>query len=649
MNKMRLIMLTLCAFAAHLTANIKLKPGSNNLRPRKPDISASLDNARKSLAHFAELTENRELAQTLSDISKTLKTAKKKPTSLTKEDVEHTFAVIEEITHKIDNAHDEAALSKNCGCQEDCCKELKKLLCKIRGIIERCCKHLTKEIKEIKKLINTKFPCAHSIKIDHVPFVITKPGKYCVTKDLIFTGPGAAITVAVSNVTINFANHSLTLIDPAAVGISASGISELVIENDVIQCSTESSNPLSVAIRLENTKKVTIDGVFTLNTYYGILAITSDDTTVINSHFEHHRGGNQDVPPTDVSAAIRAQSCTNFVVDNCVFTDNVNTTTGGFNNFGISFENVVGTSNPSLNCKVTNSEFLNSNLGVRFASGVMVHDCSFTTTEPSVNTTLLKLGNGTLAGVLRIARDVIISNCTFTNLAASGNANGFDGIIAVAAQGVLIDNVIIDSISPVDSVTPYAPAALHIGSADQGGDPTAIVSNLTIRNSIIQNTPFRGIYSESGNSGIVVDNCLITGAIGANIFFDDTTASTIKNSEISLSLGHGIRLHTLTSGSNNNAILSNVLNDNGLDGIRVETGSTDNLIKNNDAFVNGHIGLDNVDLTDFTNQFYINDACNNLGGDCVGINPPTLVGPPGCSPVTNGLNICCNSTSTVCL
>ena len=632
MNKLQLLTLALCALMAPV-ANAKVKLTSQT-RPGKVDISASLDNARKSLAHFAESTEDRELAQTLSDISKTLKTAKKNPTSITKKDVEHTFSAIEEITHKIDNAHDEAGFSNNCGCQKDCCKDLKKLLCQIKNIIVKCCRHLSKEIEEIKKLINTKFPCAHSIKIDHVPFTITKPGKYCVTKDLIFADAGAAITVAASNVTLNFANHSLTLTDPSAVGISAAGVSELVIQNDVIQSATESNDSNSAAILLTETNKVTIDNVYTLNTFIGIRALNSNDLKVTNSLFEHHRG----ISPLRASAAIRAESCNNVVVEECSFKDNFSSD-GGNSSVGVQFRAVVGTDISSNNCRISSCEFFNTPIAVQKANGVIIEDCSSTVTQPDIGTNMLQMGAFKTPATDFIANDVIVRNCTFTYF---NPAADFDAIIISRANGVLLEDCLIDTNPAGNPSNPFA-AALHISARRDTGDPSAVATDVVVRNCIIENNPNYGISCEKESSKIVIDNCLVTGAVTANIIFEETIDSTIKNSEITNGTGHGIWLR---DNSNNNALLSNVISDNAKDGIRIGQLAFNNLIKNNNAFVNGHIGLHNVDTTDTTNQFYINDACHNLGGNCVGINPPTLVGFPG-GPVTNGINICCITNTTI--
>ena len=51
--------------------------------------------------------------------------------------------------------------------------------------------------------------CEDYYVIDKVPAFIDKPGKWCVKKNLKFTGTGNAITVTANNVTLNFGDHNL--------------------------------------------------------------------------------------------------------------------------------------------------------------------------------------------------------------------------------------------------------------------------------------------------------------------------------------------------------------------------------------------------------------------------------------------------------
>ena len=617
MKKLLLLMLSTSMVVFGASINHRSKPRTHNRSQRaKIDFSTSLDKARKDLIHFADSTSNRELAQTLTDISKTLKKAKKNPASVNKEDVEYTFTAIEDITNKLDESHQQANLSD---CEGDECKDLRKLLCKIRGIIEKCCKHLTKEIKEIKELINRKFPCAHSIKIDHVPFVITKPGKYCVTKDLTLpagnTGP--AITVAVSNVTINFANHSLTLIDPAAVGIFASEISELTIENDVIQASAVSTNIDSAAIHLIKCDKVNITNIFTLNTFFGIHLKRCTDVLVTNSRFKDHIGGANSFDTT--SGSIQADSSRGVVVEESVFT-------------GISRHESVNATNRSAQiifrndcheCRVSNCEFNDIETGIFAAhiTGLTVENCSF---EAAHNATfaLIQLGRVPEA----FTRDVIIRNSTFST---TGNVPGFVGIFGVNGRGLLLENCIITIEAATSPVTGEG-HGVALGIAN-----TTFYDDATIRNCVLSGENSVQLLIDSSNNS-VVDNCQIANGDEVGIKINSATQIVIKNSEI---FGNTIGIE-LTNLATNVALRSNTVTDN-VSGIQVDLGADINHIQDNKVFGNFGDGINNAGGN---SEIFFNVACHNTGTNCVGVDP-SVVAPPGFSPVTNGMNICCNSTA----
>ena len=611
MNKLQLLTFSLCALMAPVVnAKVKL---TSQARPGKLDISASLDNARKSLAHFAESTEDRELAQTLSDISKILKTAKKNPTSITKKDVEHTFAAIEEITHKIDSAHDEAGLSDGCGCKDsNCCKELKKLLCQIRSIIEKCCKHLTEEIKEIKKLINRKFPCAHSIKIDHVPFVITKSGKYCVTKDLIFADAGAAITVAANNVSINFANHNLTLTNPAGIGISATGISELFIENDSISTPAPSGALTSAGITLDHVTKVSINNVFTENTFTGINVLNNSNDIKITNY--HHKNLAANFP--GAPAGVRIIGSVAVSIDQST----IELTSG---QVGVFSDNIFVLGD-SREISVTNCKFpiADSAIHVNQVNGLLVDNC-LAIASPTTEFNILELGN-----VGQIAFNSIIRNSTFvgTNAAA-----GLDGVLLFNGANCLIENCVVDVRAA--SVGVFFPGAIHVGcnAVNSGCNPELSFDNVIVRNCVIKNSAEVGIFVEKG-SNCVFENSLVTASV-ANIRFDNATECTVSNCKVNNGGGNGIVLNT---GANINSFIGNIVSNNAGTGIVVNTGADSNHLQDNKVFKNGGLGINNLGTNTET---YFNTSCNNVGDNCFGVTPEQT---PGASPAVAGSNICCS-------
>lgn len=127
--------------------------------------------------------------------------------------------------------------------------------------------------------------------INSVPMTIVQPGKYTVTRDLVYNGTGDAISIAANNVTIEFANHSLHVADPQATGIFATSIKGVTITNALISGSQQSTNFASSAIEFEDVRKSKIDNVYTENTFKGIFLVNSADATVINSHHTNHAIG----------------------------------------------------------------------------------------------------------------------------------------------------------------------------------------------------------------------------------------------------------------------------------------------------------------------------------------------------------------------
>ena len=556
---------------------------------------------------------------------------------------------------------------------------------KADGKTSSCCEKLRHDICKLK-------PCGDQYVVDKVPAVIDKPGKWCVKRNLEFTGTGNAITIAANNVTLNFGDHNLLIPSEGAVGIFANGVSELVILNDKISCPTVSTDPTVLAIHLLNCDKVSVDNVFTQNTFEGIFAENSTDVFITRSRFKDHVGGLGTRDTT--SNGVKASGSTAVVIEESTFT-------GGGANPGLTNRTSgIQFNNGCTNCRVSNCQFNPLDLAI-FAQqidGLIVENSTFVCTLQS------EFGHIQIGSVgLNTSNDVIIRNCTFNCNESSGgggvnvvnaannliedvtiNSNGnvgygitlgnspiqgfpstgvngviikntlisnvdaapgYDGIVLVRADGVLIDTVIIDTNTAF--APGYHPAAIHIGAADTVGDPSLVVTGLTIRNSVITNIPDIGIRAESGNSNIVVENCNIAGGVTANIFFDDTSNNVIKNNEITASSGditmgdgNGLVLNTIVSGSNNNSVLDNVITNNAGTGLLIASGSTLNIVQHNIVSNNGGYGINNVVPTANT-QIYFNTACNNGAGDCVGI-PSALVTTPG-SPTSNaGTNICCS-------
>ncbi len=478
--------------------------------------------------------------------------------------------------------------------KSDCCKKIKKELCKIE-------RDLT--------------ACGRTIVIDSVPFTADRSGKYCVKNDLVFAGPGNAITITANNVTINFHNNSLTLNDPSAVGIYANGVSELTIENDIIQTPVVSTVITSAAIQLVGCTKVTLDNIFTLNTFYGVLIQgSSSDIFVTHSQFKDHVGGGGTTATS--SWGIQANASNSIVIEESTFSG-IGPTQGVNNTAGQILFN-----NGCTDCRVSNCQFSNCDLAVflRVINGAIIENCTFQSALTAAFT-LIQVGSGS-----GIANDIIIKNSTFV----SNNTNSYASIVDVQGSGRLIEDCVFS--------IPNSPVGDAISVAS-----TAV--NTTIRNCVIQGSTASGgsnaIFLES--VGTVIDNCQLVGggagSLGGNIFIGfGAVDCVVKNSEISGSLGNGIEIDGT---STNIALINNTVRDNAGAGIQVDNGAINTRVEGNKVFANLGGGI--VNLTSTTPQIYFNTSCGNSPTDCVGFVP--LSQTPGISPVVVGSNVCCTSSS----
>ena len=277
---------------------------------------------------------------------------------------------------------------------------------------EKCKKseHKSRDCKQDKNK-----GCDEVHVICSVPAVIDKPGKWCVKNDLVYDGSGSAITIAASNVTLNFHNHSLTLTNPAAVGVFAQSIQEIVVENDIIQSSAISTNPASKAFYFVNCEKVTLNNIFTANTFFGIHAVNTSDLLVTHSRFKDHIGGGSTIDL--FSGGIRADACNAVVVEESTFSGAGKGSSEG----NISSQTIFR--DGSTACRISKCEFAGVE-GAVFGFGVdglLIEDCVTQTAARAASTTLrflpvMQFGSGVIATPLQT------SNVTVKNCLLNGNA-----------------------------------------------------------------------------------------------------------------------------------------------------------------------------------------------------------------------------------
>lgn len=466
-----------------------------------------------------------------------------------------------------------------------------------------------------KSTCEKKSDCGRIHVIRKVPYTITKSGKYCVKKDLVFSGTGAAITITANNVTLNLHNHDLTLNDLSAVGILATGVRELTIENDIIQTLTVSTINTNAAIQLVSGEKVTLKNIFTKNTFYGVLIQSSSNVLVTHSEFKDHIGGNTVSGTIYDSFGIQADASNNVVIEESTFI--------GINQIS-SDSGPIGFINGCLNCRVSKCQLTETNLLLaRQINGLIIEDCLFQG-PATAQYGLIQLG---ASASTALANDVIIRNCTMISQSLT---IGPSVIAAGRGSNCLIEN-----------------CSLDLSANNQFGSAffTVFYNNITLRHCTIQGStitqPSTATIDLIGPNN-VIDNCQIVGGSpqGVTIVIDVGSSNTvIKNSDISGSQGGGILVLGTVP---NTAIINNIVRDNVGNGIEIDTGSINTRAELNKVFSNTGIGIANFEPS---SQIFFNTSCGN-GTDCVGIDS-SVVQTPGASPAVAGSNVCCSSAPLV--
>ena len=449
----------------------------------------------------------------------------------------------------------------------------------------------------------------------------------------------------------------------AATGLF-SDVSDIVINDCQLLNANGLSNATGFSIQIVNRdgSNYAIDNCQFNNNALGVIVATFAQTitgicgrniSIRNSKFTNN-----------TNSAVNVQSIngqiSNAIIENC----SVNKSLQGFR--GISFGEI--TKDVIIrNCDLTNMGFggINGRAIEFLGEGLLVENCNMHA-DPTNDLTLAYIGNNILGTAFLPGRNIIFKNCTFSNPQAVPR---FSALTIYYADGVLIDNCIVDSNSPGFPIIPNPAVGGQFGSANirlggfvlnsnfiiQPGQGTN-VNNVRITNSEIYNNAQFGIFSFTGNpntpnQNIVVDNCSISGAREAGVFLFATNSSLVKNCHIvngigsTRSPGHGIVLGELPAPfpagatSRFNSILDNNITQNTGTGILIQTGSTNNFVKDNNVYGNTN-GI--INQAGVTNQFYNNISCGNTNINCTGVTPS---GEPGNVPVSLGENICCGQAA----
>jgi hypothetical protein len=262
------------------------------------------------------------------------------------------------------------------------------------------------------------------------------------------------------------------------------------------------------------------------------------------------------------------------------------------------------------NCRVNNA--LSSSVQALNSADLLIENCTFADTG-TVNNDFAFLELGSIVNypnpainTVYMCNDCIVRGC----LLSMANAGvGSDALLVTAGSNILIEDSVIATNAPVDENVNYMPAALHIGLADTFTDNlTAIVNNVRVRNCVLSDTGSIGVRSESGNKGIVVENCQIENTLIDGVSINANTMVTLKNNQIKNSLGGGI----LFSGdSSSSAILGNIISNNAGAGITLNSTCTTILVYDNQIFSNSSAGILD-EAAKHANREFHNIAYNNV-------------------------------------
>ncbi|MBS0656417.1 MAG: right-handed parallel beta-helix repeat-containing protein, partial [Verrucomicrobia bacterium] len=425
--------------------------------------------------------------------------------------------------------------------------------------------------------------CSDVTVICDLPITITKSGRYCLagkSNTFYATDTGAAITVEADNVDIDLAGHTINLVgNGTTAGISATGVDNLSIHDGTIVGLNQNfgaNNLVATEIQLtavtnatcKNLKIVTqssgasigfncINVLFSNCTFDSLTNATGisingqfEDVTIENCAFRatSQFSNDESISVTAPGSNLTVQSCTfdnaathidvtvffgvltNLEISDCAFTNTVQ----AMNMFGPS------SSQPLSNCLVRNCSISVSGsvvpqpeqpptAGIAFTqcNGMLVENCDFqfTAMEASTNAGSFISFFSSLGAIVR--------DCSMSNTQTLF-PSALEPVVINSSQNVLIEHCVIDGNANLLTDN----ANVHIQTT-----PPFPCSDIKVKNSIIRNNAFFGIFCDGVTNGpmaptnIQIDNCLIDGALAAGLFFDNAAICTVKNCEISGTTG----------------------------------------------------------------------------------------------------------------
>ena len=424
--------------------------------------------------------------------------------------------------------------------------------------------------------------CKKPTAINSVPYVIDKPGKYCVTKDLVYEGDSIAISIqSVTNVELDFDNKNLYLTNPDAIAISITQSSEVTIQNDAIALITVPTvDSIGVGISITDSDKIDLLGLSIVDFPLGVVALSSSEISLVKVRIENSLQSN-----------LTATLVTSLKLNQVFFTNETVPLTAG---------NVLTRVDE---ISFNNSDFVNSDIFYVQGNNGILDKLRMEITDVNYIFGVIQLGAGVTEARTGIVNNVIVKDSVLINKSNVGLGSAC--LFLVAGKGHIFErnSFSLDPVLPYQSDTPQT-AVIAIGSSDDprvnsliGGIVGLPIQDIIIRNCVISGPATYGIVLASPedvvnslNGRITIADNVISNATDALIIALNFNISVIKGNDIAQVENFGI---LIDGSSRGNSILNNNIRFFDNIGILLGLDTTANLIKENNVFAGAQNIVDN--------------------------------------------------------
>ncbi len=500
----------------------------------------------------------------------------------------------------------------------DLCCPQKKSLCQLSNQILARITALENELLACCSNLESLAPCSSILTLSQsdIPTQINRSAYVCIKEDLFFDGSlvtnagiegPTAIAVNADNVVIDLNNHTITYKGAGSNAIATIGTAaHVTIKNGTIAGSPDSdtsgilvltsnvtienvriinaagssssaillqgaflSSPSSQSITLVPQNDIVIKKCDLEGNFYGIILNTFSNSILIKECTINNsiQMGITQPSRKNISTNVVIDSCTisnsglngiyttfsqaNWAITNCTISNSAlnGMILAGFSNLKVQGCQIFDSGAHGITVSIRQSE----NVEI---SGCQIFNCADTALRVD-NTTNLTIRDCQIANFVSTAsplmkiQDIytsLITGCTLTSGAGTS-----DGLLLRNCHGLTVENTNAQVFCNQPQTS--CPIAFNLQ-----GD----VTSSALRNCTISGNPSVGIALEQDalngpNSGVVLENCQVTGAVNQGILLTTATDCGIYNCKVIQGAGDGIQLGAQTSQCSvqNNTLINN--------------------------------------------------------------------------------------------